>query len=290
MRKESRQNVLILTGFFLINLIASNPNLADHKEAVFDKYQVGAYFIDQYVRKKDLLFFSITSIEFKEHHTSEFIGIGIVGNVFLFTDEKKDALITSRIVSNSPTVIRIGNQEWMTSNLNVDRFRNGDLIPEVRDDSAWAKAGENKQPAWCYIMNDSSIAYKYGKLYNWYAVMDPRGLAPIGFRVPTNEDWKNLITNIGGDINSGFKLKAGFGWEVNGNGINSVGFSAFPGNMRPIDYPSEKPGYTGVWWGYTNYPDSTNSWFTSYRGNTLRGGYSEAYDKSFGYYVRCIKE
>jgi hypothetical protein len=85
--------------------------------------------------------------------------------------------------------VRIGDQLWMTRNLDVDRFRNGDLIPHVKSDEEWIKAGENGQPAWCYYDNDPKNGKKYGKLYNWFAVNDPRGLAPKSWHVPTDEEW-----------------------------------------------------------------------------------------------------
>jgi len=76
--------------------------------------------------------------------------------------------------------IKIGNQEWMTRNLDVDRFRNGDLIPHVKLDVEWEETRRKGQPAWCYYDNDPENGKKYGKLYNWCAVNDPRGLAPDG--------------------------------------------------------------------------------------------------------------
>ena len=81
--------------------------------------------------------------------------------------------------------VRIGDQEWMTRNLDVDRFRNGDLISNIESDKEWEEAGENGQPAWCYYDNDPEYGKKYGKLYNWYAVNDPRVLAPQGWHIAT---------------------------------------------------------------------------------------------------------
>lgn len=71
--------------------------------------------------------------------------------------------------------VKIGDQIWMTRNLNVDKFCNGDPIPETKTNEEWIKAGENGKPAWCYYDNDPANGEKYGKLYNWYAVNDPRG-------------------------------------------------------------------------------------------------------------------
>jgi uncharacterized protein (TIGR02145 family) len=78
----------------------------------------------------------------------------------------------------------IGNQTWMAKNLNVSTFRNGDLIPEAKTLSDWHYAKLNKQPAWCYYDNDPGNGEIYGKLYNWYAVNDSRGLAPPRFSHP----------------------------------------------------------------------------------------------------------
>jgi uncharacterized protein (TIGR02145 family) len=102
--------------------------------------------------------------------------------------------------------VTIRNQEWMTRNLDVARFRNGDLIPHIESNEKWKKAGENGQPAWCYYNNYLETGKKYGKLYNWYAVNDPRGLAPEGWHVPTLDELQNMISFIGIE-EAGKKLK-----------------------------------------------------------------------------------
>jgi len=89
--------------------------------------------------------------------------------------------------------VEIGQQTWMATNLNTDKFTNGDLIPEAKSEKAWIEACTKKQPAWCYFENKSKNGKIYGKLYNWYAVNDPRGLAPKGWRIPTAEDVENLV-------------------------------------------------------------------------------------------------
>lgn len=85
----------------------------------------------------------------------------------------------------------IGKQEWMADNLDVTTFRNGDKIPEAKTYEEWTRAAREKKPAWCYMWNNPSTG-KQGKLYNWYAVSDPRGLAPLGWRVSTSSDWNIL--------------------------------------------------------------------------------------------------
>jgi uncharacterized protein (TIGR02145 family) len=166
-------------------------------------------------------------------------------------------LITSQ---GQTQTITIGNQVWMTKNLNVDKFRNGDIIPEVKTKEEWKIAGEKNQPAWCYFNNDKANGEKYGKLYNWAAVNDPRGLAPYGWHIPSETEWMYLINYLGGENISGSKMKSKSGWpepenEIflkSDNGTNESGFSALPGGER---YDSgEFPfiiGHKATWWSST---------------------------------------
>lgn len=104
------------------------------------------------------------------------------------------------VTDNSGNVyktVKIGNQIWMAQNLNTDRFRNGDLIPEAKSSKAWASACENYQPAWCYYNNDPLNASKHGKLYNFWAVIDARGIAPNEWKIPKQEDFQILKESIG---------------------------------------------------------------------------------------------
>ncbi len=96
--------------------------------------------------------------------------------------------------------VTIGTQTWTTKNLDVATFRNGEIIPEAKTDEEWQAAGRNQQAAWCYYKNSSEYGTKYGKLYNWHAVNDARGLAPTGYHIPTNEEWTVLSTFLGDDV------------------------------------------------------------------------------------------
>jgi uncharacterized protein (TIGR02145 family) len=104
--------------------------------------------------------------------------------------------------------VTIGTQVWMTKNLNVATFRNGDPIPEAKTDEEWERAGAEGKPAWCYYNNDPKNGTKYGKLYNWYAVNDPRGLAPSGYHVPPDAEWTILTDYLGGEYDAGTKVKS----------------------------------------------------------------------------------
>ena len=143
-------------------------------------------------------------------------------------------------VINAQTTVKIGNQAWTTENLNVSTFRNGDPIMEVKTYEEWKKAKKDKIPAFCYYNNDSTNGIKYGKLYNAYAVLDPRGLAPKGFHLPSVDEWAKLGDELGGWKQAGDKLKNSTEWDGN----NSTGFNAKPGGIRYSDGPN---GFGGTY-------------------------------------------
>ncbi len=109
--------------------------------------------------------------------------------------------------------VKIGNQVWNTKNLDVSSFRNGDIIPVAESYAVWEDAYKNHQPAWCYY--DFNVSYKenHGKLYNIWALLDPRGLTPAGWRIPSIDDWRTLIKYLGGSEIAGKKLKSTKGWN-----------------------------------------------------------------------------
>jgi uncharacterized protein (TIGR02145 family) len=192
--------------------------------------------------------------------------------------------------------VRIGNQEWMTRNLDVDRFRNGDLIPLVELYEEWEKAGENGEPASCYYDNNPDNGKKYGKLYNWHAVNDPRGLAPGGWHVPTVEEWAILEKFLGENF-AGTEMKSHDGWEAfeneygeiqDGNGCNSSKFNALPSGYCSNGGRFFKVNVHAFFWS------STKLFNTSAHYRQLR--YNSDYlnssneSKSFGASVRCLKD
>ena len=122
----------------------------------------------------------------------------VIGSLLLISQVFISCGESSKEKVDSIKEVVIGNQVWMAENLNVDTFRNGDPIPHAQTNKEWSKAGKNRQPAWCYYNNDAAIGAKYGKLYNWYAINDPRELAPKGYHIPNNEEWIALIDYLGG--------------------------------------------------------------------------------------------
>ena len=182
--------------------------------------------------------------------------------------------------------VKIGKQLWMTENLNLSHFRNGDPIPQAKTDNDWFEAGIRKRPAWCYYNNDPANGEKYGKLYNWYAVNDPRGLAPSGWRVPSDGDWTELTKYVGMDEVVS-KLKSNSGWPLNENGTNDFGFTALPGSTRHLNGSFDIECDESYWWSST-VDDSDNAWRRSiqiFEPELIRGSYT----KESGCSVRCIR-
>jgi uncharacterized protein (TIGR02145 family) len=122
--------------------------------------------------------------------------------------------------------IKIGTLTWTAKNLDVTTFRNGDSIPQAKSDAEWVAAGENYQPAWCYYDNDPKNGTKYGKLYNWFAVNDARGLAPSGWHIPTDEEWTELSTFLGGEDVAGDKMKMQPVFRTNISYVDQGGYYA----------------------------------------------------------------
>jgi uncharacterized protein (TIGR02145 family) len=185
--------------------------------------------------------------------------------------------------------VTIGSQIWMTKNLDVSYFSNGDTIPHAKTSDEWKIAGENRKPAWCYYNYDSTNGAIYGKLYNWYAVNDRRGLAPKGWHVPSDIEWRQLTDYLGGSIIAGVKMKSTTGWSSPHTGASdSSGFSGLPGGCRYGDGTFGGVGYDGYWWSSSE-DSADGAWgralsAVSYR--VGRGSTSEA----VGLSVRCVTD
>lgn len=197
----------------------------------------------------------------------------------------------------------------MSSNLSTEKFRNGDLIPEAKTEAEWKQASIEGKPAWCIYNNDKANEEKYGKLYNWYAVIDPRGLAPEGWHIPGDDEWKKLTEFLGGDDAAGVMLKNNNGWlenvespdttkkvMVNGNGTNSSGFTALPGGYRDEFGSFKNIGEDGSWWtssdnGASILSEEGKSAWARELGSSYKHFYrSFDQNKGEGKSVRCIKD
>jgi uncharacterized protein (TIGR02145 family) len=210
--------------------------------------------------------------------------------------------------------VTIGNQTWMTKNLDVTTYSDGTVIPQVTDPTAW---GNLTTGAWCYNNNDSANGTTYGKLYNWYAVAgiwneasktdvsQRKKLAPAGWHVPTDIEWTILIQYLDPNADgitanniAGGKLKltgtiedgTGLWHSPNINATNESGFFGLPAGYRSDSFLAafNEFGTSGNWWSSSEY----NTESVLYR--TLVSVFSHAarsfMDKAYGLSVRCIKD
>jgi uncharacterized protein (TIGR02145 family) len=183
--------------------------------------------------------------------------------------------------------VKIGNQTWAAANLNVVTFRNGDTIPEARTNEEWVSAGKEGKPAWCYYNNDPKNGPKYGRLYNWFAVTDPRGLAPTGWSLPDATDWAQLAAHLGGSGTAGNKMKSSSGWADGYIGTNESGFNGLPAGYRVGNGNFLNIGSIATWWTTTEgKPGTAIDYYIGQRGSLERSNNP----KPVGESVRCIKK
>ncbi len=202
---------------------------------------------------------------------------------------------------------------WQGKNLDVDRFRNGDIIPCINNVADWEEASKNKSPAWCYYNFNPTLGLIYGKLYNWYAVNDPRGLAPEGWHIPSMEEWelyqKLLRQNYCSEkYSSEYLIELLidlYDWgyfEKNKNvgktkypsmfNNNLSGFTALPGGYF-IDNLFKKVKEEGRWWTSAEHNYLSASCFhitySIYKGSYKNVSSSDV-PKNAGLSVRCIRD
>jgi uncharacterized protein (TIGR02145 family) len=184
------------------------------------------------------------------------------------------------IEGNSYWAKTIGHQIWMTENLKVKKYRNGDTIPQVQDPLQWSQLTTG---AWCYYQNDSTN----GIWYNWFAVNDPRGLAPSGYHVPTNAEWTVLTNFLGGEGVAGEKMRSTSGW-IYGNSTNTSGFTGLPGGFRMYDGAFYINGTDACWWSSSEF--DFNGAFARSLECCSNDVYEIAFDMACGLSVRCLKD
>jgi len=196
----------------------------------------------------------------------------------------------------------IGDHEWMTENLKVTHYRNGDAIPHISDNGDWTSTSSG---AYCVYDNNSSNADTFGNLYNWYAVNDSRGLAPEGWHVPTDEEIMELEMYLGMSeseandtgmrgTNEGSKLAGNADLWIDGaleenSEFGTSGISFLPGGYRYY-YGGYyyNMSYNGSFWSSTE-TNSSNAWYRK-----LSSNYTDVtrynYSKRYGFSVRCVRD
>jgi uncharacterized protein (TIGR02145 family) len=182
-------------------------------------------------------------------------------------------------------------QTWMKSNLNVTRYRNGDIIPQITNVSQW---GSTTTGAWCYYNNDPANEAIYGKLYNSYAVKDPRGLAPIGYHIPSELEWTSLIDCLGMGSVAGAKLKSSGTtyWSSPNTANNSSGFTALPGGTRRVitNHTFTYIGEYAFFWTNTSWNSTSGSSYSQLGPTNTANTLGASNNMRDGYYVRCVKD
>ena len=205
------------------------------------------------------------------------------------------------IDGNVYQTIIIGTQEWMMENLKVTHYRDGTAIPTGHSNSDWSNLSTG---AYAVYNDDESNADTYGYLYNWYAVDDSRNIAPEGWHVPTDDEWKTLEMHLGMSqseadntgyrgTNEGSKLAGNADLWNDGDLENNAefgtsGFTALPGGYRTPNGGYGSTGHYGYFWSSTE-GSSSLAWY-----RRLHYSNSEVYRyygyKHYGFSVRCLRD
>jgi uncharacterized protein (TIGR02145 family) len=197
------------------------------------------------------------------------------------------------------TVVLGNGQEWMAENLRTTTYANGDPIPNVTDNTAWNQLTTG---AWAHYDNNASYENPYGKLYNWYAVSDPRNVCPTNWHVPTDAEWNTLVgyldptydpNAIGSQsVTAGGKMKStGTQYWIapNTGATNESGFSGLPGGSRASDSGAfGNLGFLGWWWSASESGAET-AW-TRDLGLNSAGLVRFNNPKRDGFSVRCLRD
>jgi|GEM_PF-1589176 len=302
MKRQSIFGLSIISAFILIVIAALISIYANRKANELDKKVAALSNTLQTTYKLSEILLSDTSFPINDTvYTLICAAKTLINTTNNLTSAINDlVVITDRVTSKSTSQeglgstvkvsIYIGTQEWMVENLNVTTFNDGTQIPEAKTKDDWAKAGKEGKPAWCFFANNSANGKVYGKLYNWFAVTNKRGLAPKGWHLPNIDEWDKLSNYLGAEASN--SMKSTYGWTNdvngnNGNGNNKTGFSCFPAGIRNCFGDFSERGCYAYFWS-TNEGSNENAYFRSlnFDGSSFTGGYCP---KGDGFSCRCIK-
>lgn len=209
------------------------------------------------------------------------------------TSEKQSVI---DIDGNIYHTVKIGFQEWMVENLKVTRFRNGDIISNIIDSKEWGKYdifSLQTKPAYCHYENDKDNLIKYGNLYNFSAVCDERQLAPKGWHIPTENEFRVLIEFLGGNFFASKKL---ISTEVQSfdtrdtSPTNESGFTALLSGNRDKKGIDNCIDNFGFYWSSTGQSEPINTLAISLQISTRFSISLDYKERSCGYAVRCIRD
>ncbi len=192
-------------------------------------------------------------------------------------------------------LVAIGEQCWFAENLRNTHYANGDAIPGELTDAEWSSTASGAQavygegPSPCYDEPCDEVANleDFGRLYNWYAVDDARGVCPSGWHVPTDGEYTELTDYLGGASVAGDQMKSSGSDTPGWNGTNSSGFSALPGGGRLYDGDFGGVGFNAYFWSSS--PSGSNAWRrVLYSGSDSVGRYGS--NRRDGFSVRCVRD
>ena len=193
--------------------------------------------------------------------------------------------------------VLIGDQCWFAENLRNEYYENGDAIPSNLSDSEWGSttsgavavfgedSGCNNYSPDIDACDPAQSFDEYGRLYNWYAVDDARGLCPSGWHVPTDGEWTLMTYHLGGPSIAGGYMKTTYGWNNGGNGTNSSGFSGLPGGIRDSNGDFDYAGNGGYWWSSSPSGSSARYHYLDLNDEDV---YSGSNGRRGGFSVRCV--
>jgi len=192
--------------------------------------------------------------------------------------------------NNIYKTVKIGEQLWMSENLKVEYYRNGDAILKVTDNIEWSNLNTG---ALCEFNNDINNVATYGRLYNWYAINDSRKIAPEGWHIPTVAEWESLEEYLGGNCETAvggiMKEPGTTHWDsLNIGATNESGFTALPGGLRIEIGDFFLLGKNAHFWSSSQY-DKDIAWacWLNRNDQEVRLNY---YKKQVGFSVRCIRD
>jgi uncharacterized protein (TIGR02145 family) len=192
-------------------------------------------------------------------------------------------------------LVAIGEQCWFAENLRNTHYANGDAIPGELTDAEWSSTtsgaqtvyGEGSSTCDDELCDEVANLEVYGRLYNWYAVDDARGVCPSGWHVPTDGEYTELTDYLGGTSVAGGQMKSSPSDSPNWDGTNSSGFSALPGGSRYNNGNFSSVGDVAYFWSSS--PSGSLAWF-----RLLYSGGDDVsrddYGQRNGFAVRCVRD
>lgn len=226
-------------------------------------------------------------------------GLTGYGNQVSVTTPAPCPATVTDVDGNVYPVVQIGSQCWMAENLRTESYRNGSVIPNVTGNAEWSGLTTG---ALCNYANDLSNNAVYGKLYNWYAVINPDGLCPFGWHVPTDEEWQEMESTLGmpifeliqvgyrgGAQNISGQLRADVIWTApNSGATNASGFTALPGGWRNLSGSFASVPSNGYWWTAT--PSNATTAWQRQMSHSDPGVFRQERTMQLGYSCRCVKD